>query len=173
MTARAKSTLILFATLALGLVLGSLITGAVVNRRLDRIAEMRTARGMAFFLERVIQPESEEQREEIRAVLDHVAPAFTEEFRASRERMRTLSDSLRVALEPLLTDAQKVRLEEGMRMRRGSPPFGPQGDRPPPGGEPRRLRPDVRDGPQEGRRDRRPPPVDSAGPGDVPPPLDG
>jgi hypothetical protein len=169
MTARTKSTLILLATLVLGLVLGSLITGAVANRRLDRISEMRTARGMAFFLERAVQPETEEQRVAIRAVLDSAAPAFTEEIRASRERMRTLSDSLRAALEPLLTDAQKARLEEGMRVRRGGPPFGPRGDRPPPGEEPRRLRPDGHGGPQDGWREGRPAPADGAGTDEVPP----
>lgn len=163
MTARTKSTLILIATLALGIVLGSLITGAAVNRRLDRIAEMRTARGMAFFLERAIQPESEEQREAIRAVLDDAAPAFTEVMRESRERMARLTDSLRAELEPLLSDEQKARLEEGMRMRRGGPPFGAPGDRPPPGAEPGRPGPDGHARPREGRRrDPAPAPTDTA-----------
>jgi len=157
MTARTKSTLILIATLGLGIALGSLITGAAVNRRLDRIAEMRTARGMAFFLERAIQPESEAQREAIRAVLEDAAPAFTEVMRESRERMARLTDSVRSELEPLLTDEQRARLDEGMRMRRGGPPFGPPGDHPPPGADPRRPRPDGLERPRDGRRMAPPP----------------
>lgn len=164
MTARTKSTLILIATLALGMVLGSLITGAAVNRRLERIADMRTARGMAFFLERSIQPESEEQRAAIRAVLEDAAPAFTEVMRESRERMARLTDSLRAELEPLLSEEQRERLDEGMRMRHGGPPFGPPGERGGPGPEPRRPRPDGADRPRDGRRGAPPPPADTTVP---------
>jgi hypothetical protein len=170
MTARTKSTLILFATLALGMVLGSLITGAAVNRRLERLAETRTARGMIFFFERAIQPESDAQREAIRTVLEDAAPAFTEVMRESRERMARLTDSLRAELEPLLTDAQKARLDEGMRMRRGGPPFGPGADRPPPPGDvPGRPHADGLDRPRDGRR-RATPPAGDTSPSDSPSP---
>ena len=70
MTASTKSALMLFSTLLIGMLLGSLITGAVNNRRMRSLAEIRSARGLAYYLEHVVEPESDEQREAIRAVLD-------------------------------------------------------------------------------------------------------
>jgi hypothetical protein len=126
-----KSALLLLATLVLGMVLGSLLTGALNQRRLERLAEMRSARGMAFFLEDVVDPENSEQREAIRAVLDDASPRIAAAMQESRERMRALTDSVRSELDPLLTDEQRRRLDERMRIGRGRIPFGPPGARGP------------------------------------------
>jgi hypothetical protein len=141
MTASTKSVLMLFSTLLIGVLLGSLTTGAMNNRRMHNLAEMRSARGLAFYLEDVVQPVSEEQREAIRAVLEEAAPKFAETMMESRERMRELTDSVRAELDPLLTEEQRQRLEERMRIGRGTPHGSP--------GEP---------GPDDERRRRRPPP---------------
>jgi hypothetical protein len=141
MTASTKSVLMLFSTLLIGVLLGSLTTGAMNNRRMHNLAEMRSARGLAFYLEDVVQPVSEEQREAIRAVLEEAAPKFAETMMESRERMRELTDSVRAELDPLLTEEQRQRLEERMRIGRGMPHGSP--------GEP---------GPDDERRRRRPPP---------------
>ena len=153
MTASTKSVLMLFSTLLIGVLLGSLTTGAVNNRRMHNLAEMRSARGLAFYLEDVVQPVSEEQREAIRAVLDEAAPKFAETMMESRERMRELTDSVRAELDPLLTEDQRQRLEERMRIGRGMPHGSP--------GEP---------GPDDERRRRRPPPEGDRHHGTPPPP---
>lgn len=150
MTASTKSALMLFSTLLIGMLLGSLITGAVNNRRMRSLAEMRSARGLAIRFEDMVRPENEEQREEIRAVLDQAAPKFAAVMLESRERMRSLRDSVRAELDPLLTEEQRERLEEGMRI-------GPRGA---PGG----LRP------EDDRRHRRPRPEGNREPG-IPPPA--
>ena len=142
-----KSVLLLFATLLIGMVIGSLVTGALNSRRLDRLVEMRSARGMAYFLEEVVRPESPEQLEQIRAVLEAAGPLFAAEMAGSRERMRQLTDSVRAELEPLLTPEQRARLDERMRITRGRMPFGPPGARGPEDGRPR-PRPGT-----DGRRD--------------------
>ena len=141
MTASTKSVLMLFSTLLIGMLLGSLITGAANNRRMRNLAEMRSARGLAYYLEDVVRPDSEEQREAIRAVLEEAAPKFAETMMESRERMRELTDSVRAELDPLLTEEQRQRLEERMHIGRGTPHGSP--------GEP---------GPDDERRRRRPPP---------------
>jgi len=153
MTASTKSLLMLFSTLLIGVLLGSLTTGAVNNRRMQNLAEMRSARGLAFYLEDVVQPVSEEQREAIRAVLDEAAPKFAETMMESRERMRELTDSVRAELDPLLTEEQRQRLEERMRIGRGMPHRSP--------GEP---------GPDDEQRRRRPPPDGDRHHGTSPPP---
>ena len=149
MTASTKSALMLFSTLLIGMLLGSLITGAVNNHRMRNLAEMRSARGLAFFLEDVVEPENEEQREAIREILDRAAPKFSAEMTESRDRMRALTDTVRAELDPLLTEEQRHRLEERIRIgrTRGAP------------GAPR---------PDDERRRRRPPP--DRGPDHEPPP---
>lgn len=153
MTASTKSVLMLFSTLLIGVLLGSLTTGAVNNHRMHNLAEMRSARGLAFYLEDVVQPVSEEQREAIRAVLEEAAPRFAETMVESRERMRELTDSVRAELDPLLTEDQRQRLEERMRIGRGMPHGSP--------GEP---------GLDAERRRRRPPPDGDRHHGTPPPP---
>ncbi len=60
MSPRTKSILLLAGVLLLGMLLGALGSGTVFNRRLAKIAELRTSRGMAFVLEEVVRPETEE-----------------------------------------------------------------------------------------------------------------
>ena len=158
MTASTKSALMLFSTLLIGMLLGSLITGAVNNRRMRSLAEMRSARGLAYFLEDVVEPESAEQREAIRAVQDEAAPKCSVVMLASSERMRALTDSVLAELDPLLTEEQRARLEERMRI---GPRGAPGGSRPEDDRRRRRPRP-------EGNRDSGvPPPASHDGP---PPP---
>ena len=151
MTARTKSALMLVTTLFIGILLGSLLTGALQSRRMENVMQLRSARGLSFLLEDVIRPESEEQRAAIRAVLEDAGPRLAEEMNSSRRRMQALMDSVRAELDPLLTDEQKARLDERARVERR--PFGAPGPR----------------GPEEGRR-RRHPPTES---GDPPPPDPG
>ncbi len=163
MTNRTKSALLLVVVLAIGMILGSLLTGAVANRRLASLTEVRSR--MVPFIEEAIQPESEEQREAIREVLDAAAPRFAEIFSSTGEQMRALADSVFEELEPLLTEEQKERLEKRMRFghgRRFRPPpeMGPRPERRPGGPLPRRFGDSV----------RRPPPVDTgavSGPADT------
>jgi hypothetical protein len=163
MTDRTKSALLIGGTLVIGMILGGLFNAALVNRRFDEVARLGSPRGLAFRIEEVIQPESEEQAEAIRAVVDEAAPKFMEVFVDSRERMRMLVDSIMAELEPLLTEEQLQRLRSDMRMRSEAPPFmrgpgfGPR-DGPPPGE------------PGERRGRRRPPPGSGVPPGESPPP---
>jgi hypothetical protein len=131
-----RSALLLFSTLLIGMAIGSLVTGALNNRRLERLVEMRSARGLSFFVEEVVRPESPEQLEAIRAVLEEAGPRFAAEMRGSRERMRQLADSVRAVLDPLLTPEQRARLDDRMRITRGRMPFGPPGAHGPEDGRP-------------------------------------
>lgn len=165
MSDRTKSALLLVATLVLGMVVGSLVTGAVANRRIESLAEARLLGGrLSGFLLDAIQPEGEEQEAAIREVLDGAAPRFKEIFEGTRSEMKRLRDSVMTELEPILTDEQMERLEERMR-------FGP---RPPFERERRPRFRDGRPGPHGApaddstRRRRRPPPPSEV-PADTPP----
>jgi hypothetical protein len=99
-----------------------LVSGVLHNRRMDRIARLRTGPGIAQLVERAVQPESEEQRAQIHEIMEGAAPRFAEMFRRTQEEMRALSDSVMSELEAVLTPEQLENLEEHMIMRRRGRP---------------------------------------------------
>ncbi|MCK5439796.1 MAG: hypothetical protein KAI97_07615, partial [Gemmatimonadetes bacterium] len=103
----------------IGIVLGGVISGAIVNRRLQHLTELRRPGGFSFFLEHAIQPENEDQAEAIHDVLDRMGPRFHEILEHSHREMEALRDSVRAELDPILTEEQKERLETRTRMRPG------------------------------------------------------
>ncbi len=148
MQTRTKSAFLLLAVLVLGVAIGVMLSGVLHNRRMDRIARLRTAPGIIRLVERAVEPESEEQRAAIRAIMEGAAPRFAETFQRTQEEMRTLSDSVMSELEAVLTPAQLEDLKEQMMLRRGRPPSnewkgderpgrrGPRNGGPPPDGRP-------------------------------------
>ena len=94
MQTRTKSAFLLLAVLVLGIVIGMLVSGVLHNRRMDRIARIRTGPGIVQLVERAVQPESEEQRAQIREIMEAAAPRFAGVFQRTQEEMRTLSDSV-------------------------------------------------------------------------------
>ncbi|MFH1568711.1 MAG: hypothetical protein ABIL09_12000 [Gemmatimonadota bacterium] len=146
MNARAKSALVLVATLVIGMVLGALLFGMVQRERFR--PAMRLARPDRFMasVEEVIRPRDEAQRHAVREVLER----FDEQMKRNREQaavhMRAELDSLQTSLSPLLDQTQRQHLREHLLRHREFIRRGPPG--PPPGSVPGR---------EPGPR-RRPPP---------------
>jgi hypothetical protein len=142
MQTRTKSAFLLLAVLLLGVAVGILVSGLLHNRRMERIAGLRTGPGIVQLVERAVEPESEEQRARIREVMDEAAPRFADAFRRTQEEMRALSDSVMFELATILSAEQMEQLRAHMGMRRGR--SGPDawrgrerpGGRPPQGGPP-------------------------------------
>lgn len=128
MSTRTKSAVLLAGVLLLGMLLGALASGSIFNRRLGRIAELRTSRGMAFVLEEVVRPETEEQRRAFRDVIEETAPAYADVFERTGAELTALNDSLLARVRPLLTPEQTKRLQRHLTMRRHGR-FGPRHDR--------------------------------------------
>ena len=132
MKARTKSALLLVATLVVGLLVGAVTTGAIVNNRLDQIRAMRSQGGFIGMLEEVIEPTDEAQRAQIRAALERSEARFSETRRECRGLYAAGRDSMRADLASVLTPAQQTRLDEwlsrdwrkrnGHRGRDGKPP---------------------------------------------------
>ena len=118
MSTRTKSILLLSGVLLLGMLLGALASGTLSNRRLARIAELRTSRGMAFVLEEVVRPETEEQRRAFREAVEEMAPAYADVFERTGTELRALNDSVLAQVRPLLTEEQTERLQHYLTMRR-------------------------------------------------------
>ena len=93
---------------------------------------------LGFLLERVIQP-TPEQREKIDKILEKYADNIADKRRQAMKETAVLMDSLRSELEPILTEQQKIRLEEHRqrfefreeRRRQFSRPMKPPFDEPP------------------------------------------
>lgn len=117
MNTRVKTILVIVITLAIGMVLGALIHGAVMRNRVKDMAfRMRSNEGFMRRMEMIIQPD-ESQREALRKILRK----HFQNMSQYQENFRAMMDSLRTELEPILTEEQKKRLERG--------PFGPKGRR--------------------------------------------
>ena len=144
MQTRTKSAFLLLTVLVLGMLIGILVSGVMHNRRMQRIARIRTGPGIAQLVERAVEPESEEQRARIREIMEGAAPRFEEVFERTQEEMRALSDSVMAELEAILNPEQMEELRRHMEMRRGARPdewrgrqrpgSKPPWDGPPPGG---------------------------------------
>ena len=168
MTSQTKSALLLGGALVTGVLLGALIVGAFVSQRVDRLDALREPTRLARFMEDAIEPTSPAQRDSIRAVLRYRARQTAAILQDTRRDLRTVQDSLRADLRPLLSDEQLSRLQERMRMGPpgprprllpGGPFIGPDRRLPLDGG-PARWR-DSLDRPFPPMRDLRRPPLDS------------
>ncbi|MDZ4698786.1 MAG: hypothetical protein SH809_03675 [Rhodothermales bacterium] len=133
MTSRSTSLLIVLGTLVVGIAIGALATGAIMNNRLDELEALRMQGGVQSFLERGIQPVDDAQRERIRQAIEGVESRQMELRRRMFQEHRILFDSLRAELDVILTDDQKEQLStmmtrerEQFKQRRG------RGDGPPP-----------------------------------------
>lgn len=121
MNARTKSLLIIVATLIIGVAIGALSTGAILNQRVETLQALRDDPGFMFFLERVIEPTDEAQRAQIREVLTDAAEKRRELRRSMIEEHRFLFMEIREELDQILTSQQKEKLRAFMEqeMKRG------------------------------------------------------
>ena len=115
--------LILLVTLSIGMLLGSLLHGAVMKNRMERhFSELRRPKGFINSMEDFLELEGP-QKETVHKILERHHKILGE----YRVRMETLMDSLKQELRQHLTEDQIKRLEaEGPR--RG-PIHGPPGKR--------------------------------------------
>jgi hypothetical protein len=131
-----KAWIAILVTLAVGIVIGMLLNGAMNNRRRDEMQRMRGPGGFVAEMERIIEPRDAAQREAIRpflAATDNRNRAIVDGARSS---MRSGLDSLLVRLSPILDEGQKKRLRDFVERGPRRPPPGLDGDRrPPPPGE--------------------------------------
>jgi hypothetical protein len=135
MTANTKSLVLLAATLVVGFTLGLFADSTLVRRRRERIGQLRRPPGFVEHMERVIQPHSDAQRDSIRPLLEHAAQQNGVAIHDANVRLRTMLDSMRVSLAPMLDSAQRDRLKA--ELDRVPDPFRPGGrGRGGPGGGP-------------------------------------
>lgn len=119
MNIKAKTTLIIIITLAIGIVIGAMLNRALSQNRIRRILSRRNPPMFISFYERIIEPD-DSQRELIRKILDKYAKRFSEIRTNFGEELESSIESMRAELDPILTPEQKERLKKGFP---GRPPF--------------------------------------------------
>jgi len=128
MKAPAKSAFIIVATLLVGVVIGALATSAIMHSRLEQLQALRMRGGIERFLERVISPVDDDQRAQIADIIEDFAGQQTALRQHVFEQQGAIFDSMRVALDEILTNEQRENLRawfgrERFRRRGSGPPF--------------------------------------------------
>ncbi|MCU0425354.1 MAG: hypothetical protein MUF71_06980 [Candidatus Kapabacteria bacterium] len=109
MSSRTKSFLTIAGTLVLGMVLGGLLTGAVIGKRARTVGGILTnEKRFVAMAERLIQPQ-EHQRDTLGKLLNSYGAAFAGRNRAHQQWQAHLLDSLRRDIMPLLKPDQQER----------------------------------------------------------------
>ncbi len=124
MNIKIKTTLIISATLIMGIIFGALISRAYLHHRIRRAFVMVNPNRFAPFFEQAISPTSE-QSEQINKIFQKHAQQVFELRKNFDAGMASSFDSLRKELDSVLTPEQKKRLEKMMRERRPWPRRGP------------------------------------------------
>jgi hypothetical protein len=144
MTPTVRAWLLLGVTLLLGICLGVLGGGALQERRIARVNDMRRPGGFIEHVQEVIQPTSDSQWQQIKPLIEATALQNAGMRRMHDSAMRATLDTLRARLNPLLDERQRERLARFVpgrprpRPGAGDPPPpreddgpGPPGSRPP------------------------------------------
>lgn len=114
---RTKSVLLLLATLVIGAVLGAVANAWLAQQRFERIRALRAPGGFERMVVETIRPASDSQHAAVDRVVSDAAVRIRTLRRDHHAEVRAVLDSMRTALAPVLTDAQRQRLDR--RIRRG------------------------------------------------------
>jgi Spy/CpxP family protein refolding chaperone len=117
MNMKAKTALIITATLIIGIIFGALISRAYLHHRIRRAFVMVNPNRFMPVFEHIISP-SPEQREQIRKIIRKHALEVQEIRDGFDARMSSSFESLQKELDSVLTPEQKARLEKRMKERR-------------------------------------------------------
>lgn len=128
----ALSALILAATLAIGMVLGSLVTGTIAHQRRARVEQLRERGGFVEHMERVIAPRDVAQRQAILPILDAAARRNGAIIDSAHALLRARMEAMVSELEPLLDSDQYSRIRSAGRLPDPFRPPPPPGAPPPP-----------------------------------------
>jgi hypothetical protein len=108
--------IVLFVTslLGVGFVAGFYTHRFVVHKKIERVAELRFAKGFQMHLFDRIGVD-EEKKTQLAPIVEKYAQQMGKESRDSRQRRREIMDSLYKEIKPLMSDEQIARLEEFSR----------------------------------------------------------
>lgn len=113
MNTRAQTTIIIVATLLIGVVIGALGSAALRQDRTRRFVQMPPRDRFHEAMERIIDP-TPEQKQIIEGILERQARQVSALHDNFQQQMFALFDSVQIELNSVLTEEQKTRLREEM-----------------------------------------------------------
>ena len=130
MNAKTKSALVLLGTLILGIVIGVLVQTTVHNQQVERARSLRDRGALSDVIERVVEPNSDQQVEAIRVIVGRFEAQLSELSRESWLMRSAIFDSMHEALvDSVLSGDQALALGEWReRNRRPSRRGNERGD---------------------------------------------
>ena len=115
MSPSTRSSLLLGITLAIGVVLGVFLGGALQQFRFGMIQGLGDRQGFVRHLERIIGPRDEQQRQAIHPILEATAERNQQIDRGSRDELRAALYAMIAELSEHLDGAPRQRLESFAR----------------------------------------------------------
>jgi hypothetical protein len=132
MSTRFKSAVLILVTLVIGGIIGALIHAQITERRFDRLDTLRSNRGFVRMIERSIEFDSPEQREQVLDIADETAVRLFETMQRTRRDTKAILDSTRQQLAEILSEEQLEQLEKRLLRRPDRLKGRRPGRRPPP-----------------------------------------
>lgn len=107
---KVKSYVMLSIIFVLGFLSAWLIKDLVTESPLQQIRNFRERGGIAVRLEKVLEL-TDKQKKELGPILDKFDRRFIEQMKPRIDEVTTIVDSLKKAIEPYLTEEQKLKLK--------------------------------------------------------------
>jgi len=126
MNTKTKSTLIIIATLLLGIAIGAISATTYTYHRVEQLhGMMEPGKFGAFVVDQVIQPTDEAQRDQLLTIVRTHGMEMHSSLMQFRSEMNAKMDSLLSDLKPILTDEQYKRFVDHLEQGRkhGPPPM--------------------------------------------------
>ncbi|MEO0440775.1 MAG: hypothetical protein AAF067_07860 [Pseudomonadota bacterium] len=109
---------ILLSTLAIGMLIGAAVTGAIVNNRVKMIRSLGQAEGFTTVMTDIISPVSDEQAERISPIIATAGRDIEKLVEASRTQISERFATMKSDLAPHLNEQQIRTLEERQMLAR-------------------------------------------------------
>lgn len=121
MTPSVRAWLLLGVTFLLGISIGVLGAGALQERRVARVNDIRRPGGFVEHMHVMIRPTSDSQWQKIRPYIESTATQNISMRHMHDSSMRAALDTLRAQLNPMLDDRQRERLARFAPLRHDGP----------------------------------------------------
>jgi hypothetical protein len=112
MNIKTKTAFIIIVTLIIGIAIGAMLNRALIQHRIKRTFSSRNPERLPVFYEKILDPNGE-QTQKIRSILKKHALTVSKIRDNYQEEMLAANESFKTKLYPLLTPAQKNRLNRG------------------------------------------------------------
>ena len=112
MNVKTKTTFIIIVTLIIGIAIGAMLNRALLQHHIKRTFSSRNPERLPVFYERILDPNGE-QTQKISSVLKKHALTVSKIRDNYQKEMLAANESFKTKLYPLLTPAQKSRLNRG------------------------------------------------------------